>query len=66
MGPTDDAYERNLLMGWAKSITLWCDECGDTLDSGDLSTETVAEARRTAREYGGTYRNGRDLCSDCR
>lgn len=54
-------------MTFARSITLWCDSCGDTMDQGDLGTRTVDEARQFARACGAhvSLPGGRDICADC-
>lgn len=52
-------------MSWRRSINIWCDICDDQL-VGDLGYQTVTEARRRIRQNGGTYRDGLDLCGDCR
>lgn len=52
-------------MSWRRSITVWCDECGES-DGGDLGTETVAEMRGDLRAHGWVHLNGRDLCDGCK
>lgn len=52
-------------MTWSKEVTLWCDDddCEAWTRHG---ASTVEETREIAKEHGWVYRDGEDLCPECK